>query len=295
LIGNLDKYDYRYFISLHQSPYDLYEKSIMPYEYNIEFIKENTIKNLQEKFISKRPIYGIYYICCIGNYLNIINEQINTLIISGLYEISDQILCFVCNVKNDCLDILKKYDKIKIIQTNENLYEKFAINQYKEYLKGEYYLFYIHTKSVSRKEICYINWRNLCDYFTIYKWRLNIELLNYYDCIGINLKNFPKKHYSGNFWWSKSEHLDRLLDINDSYLSPEMYICSYSKTNYVSLYQSYINHGDTEYPNYLYNNISDIDLIQNICFIPDFNPGDKKCINMCGNNSFNEHSIIEFN
>lgn len=66
------------------------------------------------------------------------------------------------------------------------------------------------------------------------------------------------------------------------------------KTNYVSIYQSYVNHGDTNYSCNLYFNLSDNDLINNICIIPDFNPGDKKCISMCGETDLShEPPILE--
>jgi hypothetical protein len=254
IIGNLYKNDYRNFISLHHSSYDLYKTPIMPYEYKLEIIKNAICYNLKYNFVKPKPTYGVYFICCIGNYLNIINNQIQHLIDSGLYNECDKIICFVCMVTDECIEILKKYNKIQIISTNENLYEKFAINNYKNYIHTEdYYLFYIHSKSVTRKEKCNNDWTDLCNYFTINKWRLNIELLTYYDCVGINLKNYPKKHYSGNFWWAKSEHLNKLKNINDGYLSCEMYVLGYPKTNYVSLYQSYVNHGDTEHDKSLYN------------------------------------------
>ena len=239
-------------------------------------------------------LYGIYFICCIGDYLSIVKDQLRKLSKSGLYSQTDILLCFICNETPEIIDILNQYSKIKIISTKENLYERFAINNFKNYLSGDYNLYYIHSKSVSRTEKCCTDWRNLCDYFTIYKWQLNIELLNYYDCIGTNLKNFPKKHYSGNFWWSKSDHVKKLKNINYGYLSPEMYIFSYMKTNYISIYQSFVNHGDTEHPEELYINKSDDELLNNLCLVPDFNNGDKKCISMCGEiDIMNEPPILE--
>ena len=281
LIGNLEKNDYRYFLSLNHTDYDLYKNIILKEQYNLQIIKNETCKNLLN-ICENKKIYGLYFICCIGNYLEIIKEQIDLLIESKLYLYSTEIICFICNETDECLNLLNKFNKIKIISTNENLYEKFAINNFKKYVNGDYYLYYFHTKSISRNEKCYLDWTKLCNYFTIKKWQISLELLNYYDCVGTNLKNFPKKHFSGNFWWSKSEHLNKLNDINNGYLSSEMYILSYMKTNYVSIYQSYVNHGDTEYSEEIYNNLSDSDLINNICIIPDFNEGDKNCIDMCG-------------
>jgi len=289
LIGNLEKNDYRYFLSLHHTPYDLYQNAIKPEEYNLEIIKNHisntlTSDNVRTSFIKKRTIYGVYFICCIGSYMNVIQSQINKLIQSGLYENSEQIICFVCQEKKVCTDLLKQYEKMKIVSTRENLYEKMAINNYKHYLPSDknYDLYYIHSKSVSQFGKCFEDWRNLCDFFTIEKWQLSVKLLEYYDCVGTNLKNFPKKHFSGNFWWSKSEHLQRLRKVNDGYLSTEMYICSYMKTNYVSIYQSYVNHGDTEHSPELYNRLTDEELLGNLCIVPDFNDGDKKCIKYCG-------------
>jgi hypothetical protein len=288
LIGDLTRIDYRHLLSLHHTPHNLYEHSMLPEEYNIEVIKSNIKNTLQTKYTKNRKIYGVYFICCIGDYLNIVNEQINLLIKSDLYNLTDNIICFICNLDasrdNECINLLKTFDKITIITTHENTFEKFAINNFKKYIDITipYYLYYMHSKSVSRNEKCYKDWRDLCDYFTITKWRLSVELLNYYDCVGINLKNFPKKHYSGNYWWSKSEHINKLNDINEGYLSPEMYICSELKTNQVSIFQSNVTHGDTNFDSHLYIKINNDKLISNTCILPDFNEGDKKTIEMCG-------------
>jgi hypothetical protein len=289
LIGNLSKVDYRYLLSLHHTPYNLYETSILPYEYNIEVVKSNIKNSLQSTYNKTRNVYGVYFICCIGNYFNVVYEQINSLLESELYNLTDNILCFVSNLDdsndNKCIKLLENYDKITIITTNENTFEKFAINNFKKYIDTNipYYIYYIHSKGVSRKTQNYTDWRKLCEYFTITKWRLSVELLNYYDCIGINLKNFPKKHFSGNFWWSKSEHVSKLNDIGDGYLSPEMYICSDLKTNYISIFQSNVNHGELNFKQDLYVDISNEKLIDDITIVPYFNENDKVCIELCDN------------
>jgi hypothetical protein len=117
LIGNLEKNDYRYFISLHHTDNDLYKNILLNEQYNIEIIKTNIYEKIQNTYIKTRKIYGIYFICCYNNYLDIIQIQIDLLIKSNLYEYSDTILCFVCNEQKDCLDLLQKYNKIKIIST----------------------------------------------------------------------------------------------------------------------------------------------------------------------------------
>ena len=271
LIGNPKLNDIRYNLSLHHSENDMYKYSIKPTEYNLENIKYEILLNNNYTKIIK--IYGVYFICCIGNYYDIVNNQISKLINSGLYEQTDMILCFICKINNKILNILNKYDKIKIISTTENLYEKFAINNYKRYLNTEekYYLYYFHTKSVSKSDNSFNDWRILCDYFTLIKWEISIKLLEYYDCVGINMLNFPKVHFSGNYWWSKSEHLNKLNNIDNRYLSPEMYICSYEKTNKICIFSD----NTKSYKEILYINKKDDELINNINLIPYFNIGDK--------------------
>ena len=275
LIGDFNKVDYRYTFSLHHYNNDLSKFMIKPYEYNIEIIKSYILSKLDSTYIKKKKIYGVYFICCIDDYYNIVEEQINLLISNGLYNITDKILCFICKFEEKILHILKQYDKIQIISTNENLYEKYAINNYKKYISDDYYLYYFH----SRTNKCLNDLRILCNHFTLTKWRISLELLNYYDCVGINLKQFPKLHYYGNYFWSKSEHLNKLVDLDDNNLFPEMYICSYIKTNKICIYQSQIINKHTEYEKYIYNEISDKELIYNITIIPEFNKIDKKCIN----------------
>jgi len=294
LIGNLEINDYRYFLSLHHTNINFYETHLNTENYNLEIIKSNICENLKTNYIKNRKIVGVYFICCIGNYLEIVNNHLNKLIDTGLYHASDEILCFICLETDECINLLKNFEKIRIISTKENLYEKFAINNFKNYVSGDYYLYYIHSKSVTRKEQCFNDWLYLCDYFTIEKWKISIELLNYYDCVGTNLKLFPKKHFSGNFWWSKSEHINTLPNINDGYLSSEMYICSNMKTNYVSIYQSYVDHGDKNFHSSIYEGFTNIDLVNNYCIIPDFNNGEKKSIKNCGDIQPNfEPAIVE--
>jgi hypothetical protein len=294
LIGHLEINDYRYFLSLHHTNINFYETHLNREKYNLEIIKSTICENVKTNYVKNRKIIGVYFICCVGNYLEIVNNHLNKLIDTGLYHASDEILCFICLETDECINLLKNFEKIRIISTKENLYEKFAINNFKNYISGDYYLYYMHSKSVTREEQCYNDWLYLCDYFTIQKWKISIELLNYYDCVGTNLKLFPKKHFSGNFWWSKSEHINTLPNITDGYLSSEMYICSNMKTNYVSIYQSYVNHGDTNFPMSIYQGLSDADLVNNYCIIPDFNNGDKHCIKYCGDIQPNfEPAIIE--
>ena len=74
------------------------------------------------------------------------------------------------------------------------------------------------------------------NYYTIIKHEISIKLLKYYDVVGVTLFRYPKIHFSGNFWWSKSEHIYTLpYLISEKYLAPEMYICSNPSVKYIGL------------------------------------------------------------
>jgi len=201
-------------------------------------------------------IYGVYFICCCHNYLEIVKEQLDILN-KGLFNITKKLIIFITLYENDnkLINIINNYNKkdnIIIITSKENLYEKFAINNYKNYILEEnYYMYYFHTKGLKCKNDPLFNVfssrRKLLNYFTLEKYIINIDLLKKYDAVGCSLNLYPKKHFSGNFWWSKSSYTKLLQNINNKYLSPEMYILSHNSCNYISLAN---NTNDVLYENY---------------------------------------------
>ena len=189
-------------------------------------------------------IFGVYFICCIQNYLEIVKEQLACLD-KGLLNKTKQVIIFITNYDEyECIEldnILNSYgDKFVLVKTHLNLYEKYAINNYKKYItETNYYLYYFHTKGLKDKNDPLLNVfssrRQILNYYTLIQYNINIKLLEQYDAIGCSLHLYPKKHFSGNFWWSKSSYLQHLENINDKYLSPEMYILSNNNCNCISL------------------------------------------------------------
>ena len=191
----------------------------------------------------EKTIFGVYFICCANNYLDVVKEQIDILN-NGLINITTKVLIFITNYNQEtCLEldnILSNNDKFVLIKSPDNLYEKYAINNYKQYItEKEYYLYYFHTKGL--KDIndplfhVFKSRRQILNYYTLVQYNINIELLKTYDAVGCSLHLYPKKHFSGNFWWSKSSYLENLENINDKYLSPEMYVLSNNNCKYISL------------------------------------------------------------
>jgi hypothetical protein len=206
---------------------------------------EEIIDNIDNIICEERPIYGVYFISCVGCYLDIIKEQLQYFTSTELYKKSKKIICVICSYCHynyPLQSILYHLDHLHImhlVTTPDNLYEKFAINNYKSHIEDEkYYIYYFHTKGVTHdKDEYYINIRrNLLFYLT--QLELTLKLLQKFDAVGCDLSHFPKKHFSGNFWWSKSEHVNKLENVGNGYLAPEMYICSNEDSKYISLCQN---------------------------------------------------------
>lgn len=198
-----------------------------------------------------RAIYGVYFICCVGHYAEVVEEQLRLMESSGLLRDTKKLLCFICNYNAATmapLHVLRQFVAkypIELITTSANLYERYAIENYKSYImEKEYYMFYIHTKGVSHKKqeahfnLLQTRRRNL-NHFIITKHRICRDLLSQgNDAVGTAFSRYPVRHFSGNFWWARSEHVMRLpCRIRKSYLAPEMYICGRFDGKYVSVCQ----------------------------------------------------------
>jgi hypothetical protein len=62
----------------------------------------------------------------------------------------------------------------------------------------------------------YHYWRKYLEWGCIEKWRDCVEALQTHDTAGVGYNKTPVPHYSGNFWWTKSEYLHKLDDIYNS-------------------------------------------------------------------------------
>lgn len=87
------------------------------------------------------------------------------------------------------------------------------------------YFLYFHSKGITapwrmREEkiyhpfVNYYLWRKFLEWGNIEKWKICVNKLEEgYSAAGVNLCEWPIHHYSGTFWWSKSEHIKKLPNI----------------------------------------------------------------------------------
>jgi len=158
----------------------------------------------------------VYHIYCIGNYLEVVNQQLNRLKISGLYGWCDKLEITCINTSGDfnaIEELIKDLNKVTLNKFINNDYEYEGINkvwEYSQQYKGK--VLYFHTKGVSNT---YINiqdkqkssrkkqgiawWKEAMEYFLIDNYQDCLLKLDEYDQCGLTNNN---KWWWGNFWWS---------------------------------------------------------------------------------------------
>jgi hypothetical protein len=180
--------------------------------------------------------YGIYHIFCDNDWRVIFDDQINSLINNNILNNIEKLYLTIIYKNQEDLDYISgKIQGLNIeisYKTNKSdEYEFPALNFIKELSeKNDCYLFYIHTKGVSineknmswyhgSKDIkhlkeCVNDWRKFMEYYIIENSKLCLNVLEDFDACGVNLIESPYKHFSGNFWWSKSDYIKKLPKLN---------------------------------------------------------------------------------
>jgi hypothetical protein len=146
-------------------------------------------------------------------YLSIIKES---KLMSYVNEIN---ICFIGNeeipIKMEDLHDYNAENKINLLKLSNDLHDyeiptlqylyQFCMNN------PEYNILYLHTKNVG-KEInqCIEDQIKYMLHFNVIKWKICEEILEKYSTCGVDLRNEPMLHYSGNFWWANASYISRL-------------------------------------------------------------------------------------
>jgi hypothetical protein len=183
----------------------------------------------------EKNIFGVYYIYCENNWKDVVTEQIQTIYNSNILSFTKKLYVVISYKEQEELDFIQKQfnsENIKFYSIKNNLQFEFPALKLIKQICEKYVcnIFYMHTKGtgISEKNMyfyhgstdikhlqsCVRDWRHFMEYFLLYKAKENILLLEKYDACGVNLIDTPKKHFSGNFWWSKSSYINKLQNID---------------------------------------------------------------------------------
>lgn len=112
-----------------------------------------------------------------------------------------------------------RYPKAKILEVRDlsevNLYESQTLRfLHQSACQTDAYFLYIHSKGMHNYHPAAAtdNWLEILDYFIIDRWASNIKHLETHDVVGVRDAMSRDLVMSGNFWWSKSEHIKKLPD-----------------------------------------------------------------------------------
>lgn len=112
-----------------------------------------------------------------------------------------------------------RYPKINVLEirdiNEQNLYEGQTLRfiHQRAHQVNAYFL-YTHSKGMHNYHPAAAtdNWLEILDYFIINQWSSNIKHLETHDVVGVRDAVSRDLVMSGNFWWSKTEHIQKLPD-----------------------------------------------------------------------------------
>lgn len=189
-----------------------------------------------------RKIIGFWHIGAIGDWRRIIREQYSKLRESGLYDASERIVVgFVGGRDREQeLNVPLLTDPKFDVFTTERIadYEFPTLAKVWQEAQSQEELFlcyYFHTKGASLAatplQAAADAWRKYMEYFNVEKWRDCADILNEYETCGVELQS-DDSHYSGNFWWARSDYLAKLPNgyeyweqNKDDRVAAEFYLC----------------------------------------------------------------------
>jgi hypothetical protein len=210
-------------------------------------------------------IRGVIHICQKEGWKRSFEILVKSLYSSGILEATEKIdLCVVSDTEMDTSVFLPK-STYHFMGPSE-LYERpslLHIRTLSQQDTEDVYYWYMHTKGIrwfgTKKEQNVLEWIQIMLYWNINLWKKAVSSLqNGYDTYGANLVDVIEskpvvKHYSGNFWWSKSSYLKKLPStIGIYYTDPEFWIMKMSPNAFCP-YKSDVNQYEISYPLELYS------------------------------------------
>jgi hypothetical protein len=173
---------------------------------------------LSEACNSPRPaIHGFVHIATTGRWRAIANELFKTLMESGLYERSSRI--FVGVVGPEAEEYIPPGEKTEVVYRSINLdaFEFPTLRELRRFCQtSDGFVYYVHGKGVSRNSPQVDDWRQYMLHFVVTRHQDCADSLAAgADICGVNWFDKPWPHFSGNFWWARTQYVRQLPDPAD--------------------------------------------------------------------------------
>lgn len=228
-----------------------------------------------------KKIYVYIHLPVMGKYQEAVSYLLSRIYDSGLYSAITKLkLSVVGNYAEfESWFNIQPYDVSKVELINQSVgietCEFFTLHQiYADAKSEDFYCLYLHPKGITRPDNVNIqDWLECMLYFNIDSYRACLNELSEFDAVGINLQGNPEDlkedpltwgygkaplHFSGGFWWAKSEYINKTLPDplslapNGQYkkyrMCCEMWLCMNENINPKCLHQSGVDHYHNRYP-----------------------------------------------
>lgn len=170
-----------------------------------------------------------YHLACMGNWQQVLEEQLLQLRENGFQQINMTVLGGkedLQRVNLTCENL--KLDADIIFHDSElNYFEQPALLAIEEYAKqNEGHVLYLHSKGVSNpNDDTKVKWRRLMMRELVENWESCVLQLTKYDLIGVNWRDMPPvSHFCGNFWYASTQYLRKLVNFKHYYQNPRFQI-----------------------------------------------------------------------
>lgn len=228
IIEDIQDFNYIEQIKNHLPKSGLYEYDLKIHDFrNVKNRYDDVIITIHKKEkIVDNKIAVFYHLGQFGQWERLFQEQMNSLVISGLYH-SASFIHIGVNGKDQLPMIL---DKFKVVYNDNKILEADTLNAVWEFCRKnlDYRVMYFHTKGSTQENtknrFNVDKWRLYLEYFTIHQWKQCIPKLKEYDTVGTEYsyetglinqetgitewENNP--HYAGNYWWANATYINKL-------------------------------------------------------------------------------------
>lgn len=182
-------------------------------------------------------IYGLYHLCTINTWRDVLGEQVDGWMRSGLLEATNRVFISLVGPEIDEAQALLGYalgSRAEFIQCSEDAtsFERPLLMFGRRFCeRGEPLaraVWYMHAKGISSQH-CHnphvTDWRRFMEHFVVERWRDCVDALIDHDASGVNWHLEPAPHFSGNFWWATPRYVATLpASIGAGHFEPEGWI-----------------------------------------------------------------------
>ncbi len=191
-------------------------------------IEAKSVDETLHKFRLCRWNLGVFYhVACMGNWKEVIAEQLTLLHEAGLRFVYVSIL----GTDDDRVyfeQLAGEFEIVISVQYHHDSIHVFELPTIKlledwAHAHPDNYLIYFHTKGVSDpSDLIKVKWRHLMQSWVITKWRENAELLREgREIVGVNWRSHPpSSHFPGNFWMARASYINTLEDFGHYFRHP---------------------------------------------------------------------------